>query len=80
MMSREEWPSDFFWFVWLPATVAVVMRGSETTRRAKTSREQMQQDSPLFDHLVGALLEKQRYFDAECLGGLEIQQHHIFDG
>ena len=25
MMSREEWPSDFFWFVWLPATVAVVM-------------------------------------------------------
>jgi len=40
--------------------------------------EQSQQSSPLFDHLVGALLEKQRHFDAKCLGGLEVDYQFEF--
>ena len=31
-----------------------------------------QQRTSLFDHLVGALLEQQRYLEAKCLGGLEV--------
>src|SRR6516165_8551960 len=37
-----------------------------------------QQHSCSFDHLVGALLEKQRYFDAKCLGGLEVDHQFEF--
>ena len=40
--------------------------------RAKSGREQMQQVAPLLDHLVGACEERGRHFEAERLGGLEI--------
>jgi hypothetical protein len=29
-----------------------------------------QQTTPLFDHLIGTLLQKQRHLDADHLGGL----------
>jgi hypothetical protein len=40
---------------------------------ARTGREQSQQSSPLFDHLVGALLKKPRHVDLQCLRGFHIQ-------
>jgi hypothetical protein len=42
-------------------------------RCARTGREQSQQSSPLFDHLVGALLKKPRHVDLQCLRGFHIQ-------
>src|SRR6516162_2511380 len=33
-----------------------------------------------FDYLVGALLQKQRHVEAECLGGLEIDHQLELDG
>ena len=35
--------------------------------------------SSLFDHLIGALLKLQRYIEAECLGGLEIDHQLELD-
>jgi hypothetical protein len=32
----------------------------------------------LFDHLVGALLKKPRYVEAECLGSLEVDEELEF--
>src|SRR5262249_22916885 len=49
-----------------------LQRAAGPYRSAISGCEQSQQSSPLFDHLVGALLEKQRHFDAKCLGGLEV--------
>jgi hypothetical protein len=40
---------------------------------ATTGREQSQQRSPLFDHLIGALLKKPRHVDPQCLCGFHIQ-------
>src|SRR5215813_6931572 len=34
----------------------------------------------LLDHLVGALLEKNRHLDTECLGGLEIDHQVELEG
>src|SRR5215468_5021031 len=49
---------------------------SRGPRSAKTGREQMQQmtwrAAPLFDHLIGALLQKERHVQAERLGGLDV--------
>jgi hypothetical protein len=39
---------------------------------ATSGCEQSQERSPLFDHLVGKLLEMQRHVEAEYLGGLEV--------
>src|SRR5262249_31066191 len=38
----------------------------------------VQQKSPLFNHLVGALLEEQRNIEAERLGGLGVDGHLKF--
>jgi hypothetical protein len=48
------------------------------SRSAKSGCEQLQQDSPLFDHLVGELLQKQRHIEAQCLGGLEVDDGLVF--
>jgi hypothetical protein len=37
---------------------------------AKSCREQVQQNTPLFDDLVGAAKQRERDHDAECKGGL----------
>jgi len=41
-------------------------------KSATSGCEQSQERSPLFDHLVGKLLEMQRHVEAEYLGGLEV--------
>jgi hypothetical protein len=40
--------------------------------RAKTGRERVQQDRPLFDHLVGERQQPIRHIDPERLRGLEV--------
>ena len=46
-----------------------------------TSRHNaVQQKSPLFNHLVGALLEEQRNIEAERLGGLDIDRKRELNG
>jgi hypothetical protein len=40
----------------------------------------MQQLPRLFNHLVGELLQLQRHFDAERLGGLEVEGEDELDG
>ena len=47
-----------------------VRQRSELTRCARSGCKQMQQRSPLFDHLVGALLKQWRHVEAKGLGGL----------
>jgi hypothetical protein len=47
-------------------------------RSAISGREQMQQVAPLLDHLVGAYKERGRHFEAERLGGLEIDHELVF--
>jgi hypothetical protein len=49
-----------------------LLRSSEMTRCAITGREQMQQTTSLFDHLVGDAEQLIWHFDAERLGGLEV--------
>jgi hypothetical protein len=44
----------------------------ERQLRAITGREQMQQTTSLFDHLVGDADQLIWHFDAERLGGLEV--------
>jgi hypothetical protein len=46
---------------------------------AISGREQTQQTALLFDHLVGALLEKQRHVQSERLGSLEIDHQLKLD-
>src|SRR6266481_29159 len=43
--------------------------------RAKSGREQSQQSSALFDHLVCAREQRCWHVEAECLRGLEIDDH-----
>lgn len=44
----------------------------EMSRWVTSGREQLQQGDPLFDHLVCAAKERERNYEAECFGSLEI--------
>src|SRR2546425_2341010 len=46
---------------------------------ARTGCERSQQGSPLLDHLVGALLEKEWHVEAERLGSLEVDHQLELD-
>jgi hypothetical protein len=41
-----------------------------TTEKCQEATYAPQQTTPLFDHLIGTLLQKQRHLDADHLGGL----------
>jgi hypothetical protein len=57
-----------------------------TIHRAKSGREQMQQDAykkaraNLFNDLVGQRQQRRRNFEAECLGGVEVDHELKFSG
>ena len=57
-----------------PIATELIHRG-ELTRWAKSGCEQSQQNSPLFDHLVGARKQLRRHGKAENLGRLT--EHHL---
>src|SRR5215472_14846638 len=52
----------------------------QTFAGAKTGREQLQQGSPLFDHLVGAQEERVGKGKADGFGSLEIDNEFKFRG
>jgi hypothetical protein len=56
----------------MPLIATESVRRNEPKRCAITGREQSQQGSPLFDHLVGAREQRRRQLEAERLGHLEI--------
>jgi hypothetical protein len=56
----------------LPPIPTELMRHNKTSRGATSRHTQCSKTAPLFDHLVGALLELQRHVEAERLGGLGV--------
>src|SRR6478672_170852 len=50
-----------------------------STASVRSGCEQSQQSSPLFDHLIGALLKKPRHVEAERRGGLEVDHQLELD-
>src|SRR5262249_607494 len=56
----------------LPATATKPARNSETSRSATTGLVQCSKYRLFFDHLVGAYHQGQGHFEAECLGGFQV--------
>src|SRR2546430_5855714 len=63
---------------WSPCRSTNRMRG-DSRLLGKLQRSSHCTRQPLLDHLVGALLDRHRNLEAECLGGLEIDDKLIFD-
>jgi hypothetical protein len=56
----------------MSALPAVMMQCRERQKGANSCREQVQQTTPLFDHLVGAREKRRRHDEAQHIGGLDI--------
>jgi hypothetical protein len=64
----------------VPPIAIEFKRHDESSRSAKSGREQSQQGSPLFDHLVGAREQRRRHVEAKHFGGLEVKYQLDVDG